>query len=255
MDKKIDTIREKCFDPLENAERAQSVLFYMSAALSFVVPLIDKTLYLAGYNVAQIFFLISVSALSIVSLAIRLYFSPRAQEYRYKDFLSHAYGVQLSDEQTNGYYNNTESVPARRIAAQTLENSFYSKRTVAEMAKSERVRACLYFLVWLIVILNRNTDLAFIAIVAQLFFGEQILSRWLRIEWLKDKFERTFDDSLRLVQSKVADNLFEVSALEITGKYEMAKTNAGITLSSKVFDRHCEETDKKWEEIRKSAGI
>ncbi len=252
---KIDTIREKCFNPLENAERAQSVLFYVSVVLSFAVLLIDEILYPIGYDIAQISFLISVVSLSIISLAIRLYFSPRAQEYRYKDFLFHAYGVKLSDEQTEGYYNNAESAPARRIAMQTLENSFYSKQTVAEMAKIERVKVCLYLLVWLIIVLNRNTNLAFIAIVMQLFFGEQILSRWLRIEWLKNKFERTFDDLLRLVQSKLADTLFEVSVLEITGKYEMAKTNAGITLSSKVFDRHCQETEKKWEEIRSSVGV
>ena len=255
MDKKIDTIREKYFSPLERMELLGSFLFYISAILSFIILLIDESMYPKIYDIIQISFLLVVFVLCIVSISIRLHFSPRAQEYRYKDFLSHAYKLPLGEEQTKKYYNNNQDIPVKCIAAQTLENSFYSKNTALEMVKNERVKVASYVFIWLVAMLNRSTDLAWISIVAQLVLSEQILSRWLRIEWLGFKFERTFDDIFRLIQGGKDGNFFEVNTLEIAGRYEMAKSNAGITLSSKIFDESKEKMDKEWKGIRKLLGL
>jgi len=254
-EKKTDTIRDKYYGPLEFAEYCGDFLFYISAVLSFVVPLINKEQHASIYNSSQIIFLLVVIILGVNSLVIRLYFAPRAQESRFKDFLSHSFNIPLSDEQTRGYYNNNQVVPSRRIAAQTLENSFYSKNVISEMAKIERMKIAGYAFIWFVAILNRNTGLSLIAIAAQLIFSEQLFSYWFRLEWLRIKFENTYNDLFKLLSAGAKKVSVEVYALEIMSKYEMAKANAGVTLSSKIFNKESEELDKKWEKIRVKLGI
>ncbi len=184
---KIDPIREEYFGPLETADKWAEFLFYLSAALSLVVPLVEKSSHPTAYNVFQALFVLAVAGVCVSGIATRLYFAPRAQVRRYQDFLSHAYGVALTHDQSIGYYNNDSEVgdSSRRIAAQTLENSFYSKDTSLRMARVERLKLLVYTILFTIVILNRNTDMGIIAIATQIVFSEQLLSYWFRMEWFR----------------------------------------------------------------------
>ena len=216
------------------------------------MPLVNKTLCLLTYNITQLLFVLIVAFFCIVSLTIRLYFMPHAQESRLKDFFSHAYKIPLSDELTNGYYNNEENTPIRRIAVQTLENSFYSKDTISQMAKTERIKVIVYGILWFAAILNRNTDLAWVAIGAQIIFSEQLISRWLHVEWLNRQFETIYNDLFKLLKNVTKKINSEMLALEITTKYEIAKSCGQITLSKKIFERRKKENDKKWESTQKT---
>jgi hypothetical protein len=249
---KDDPIGQRYFAPLSLADRVSDVLFYISAVLSLAVPLVEQSRYPTIYTVAQIAFAVSVIALFTVTLAIRLYFSPRAQFRRYQDFLAHAFGKPLSAQQTSGYYNNAATTVPRRIAAQVLENSFYSHDTVSQMAKIERIRVLVYILLYVLVILYRSTDLATIAIAAQIVFSEQILSRWLRLEWLRRECERTYDDVYRQFQSRGQMDAFSIEAV---GRYEIAKATAAISLSSRIFEASSDRTNAEWAKIRTTLGI
>ncbi len=249
-EEKRDPIRDNYYGPLERAEIFGNLLFYGSALFSFAIALVNKTVYPLAYNITQSLFVLFVVFYYLISMVIRLYLVPRAQENRLRDFFSHAYSVPLSDEQTDGYYNNEETTPVRRIAAQTLENSFYSKDTILQMAKIERIKVIAYGTLWLIAILNRNTDLALISIGAQIIFSEQLVSRWLHVEWLRTRFESTYNELFKLFKSVTKKRNFEVLALEITTRYEIAKSCGRITLSKRIFEKRSERNDKKWDEIK-----
>lgn len=252
---KIDPIRDKYYRPLEIADHIVDALFLVAAVLSVVVPLVEKTGHPILYDALQTAFVVSVIAVCIGGITIRLHFAPRAQEHRYRDFLSHAFGVPLSHEQTTAYYTGTATDVPRRIGTQVLENSFYSRDTTSLMVWHERAKVTGYFLIWIVVILNRNTDLGLIAIGAQILFSEQIVSRWIRTEWAQIQFSRVFDDLFRLFQSKSEKKRFEVLALEILGRYEIAKSSAGITLSERIFKRRKNKADKEWEAIKRTLGL
>jgi hypothetical protein len=85
-----------------------------------------------------------------------------------------------------------------------------------------------------------------------IIFSEQILSRWLRVEWLRRQCERTYDDLFRLFQSK---GKLEVSALELLGRYEIAKATAAIPLSSRIFEQCCSRMNAEWAKIRATLRI
>ncbi len=133
-----------------------------------------------------------------------------------------------------------------------LENSFYSHNTVSQMAKVERIKIAVYAALYALVILNRSTDLATIAVAAQIVFSEQIVSRWLRLEWFRRECERTYDNVYRQFQTKGQMDAFSIEAL---GQYEIAKATAAISLSSRIFQASAERADAEWARIRAALGL
>jgi hypothetical protein len=243
---KIDPIGERYFRPLEQAETANDFLFYISAAASLSTPLIERREYPVIYDWAQGVFIVSVIAYAIAGLVVRLYFSPRAQERRLHDFSAHAFGSPESPERTTNYYTTSSGKPAHRIAAQLLENAFYSKDTALRMAWWERGKLVVYAILFVSVMLARPSDLATVVIVAQIVFSEQLLSRYARLEWFRRQCERTYEDLLRLFENQAR---LDVVAIEFFARYEVAKANAAITLSSAVFNKRKSANDQEWRKI------
>jgi hypothetical protein len=250
--KKIDPVGEQYFEPLRVAELIVDILFYVSAAFSILALFADRTSRPVLYSVVQIGFALSVVALFVGSLAIRLYFSPRAQKRRYEDFLAHAFATPLSHQQTTRYYNNSAKTVPLRISAQVLENCLYTKSTASRMVTMERIKIVVYVVIWILIALIRSIDLGIVGVAAQIVFSEQILSRWLRLEWIRLKCESVFDDLFQVIKSG-AD--LELQAVRLLGEYEIAKAIAGITLSTRLFERNQGRVDREWAQIRTTLGI
>ena len=89
-------------------------------------------------------------------------------------------------------------------------------------------------------------------IAAQILFSEQVLSRWLRLEWLRRECELTYEELFRHLQSK---GQIDVFALQSLGRYEIAKANAALPLSSRVFESNVQRTDAEWAKVRQTLGL
>ncbi len=174
---KIDPIGDEFYRPLLITDRVGDWLFYISALLSIAALFVTDRVHTLASELVQIAFALSVVLLFGITLAIRLYFFPRAQVRRYQDFLSHAFGKPLSHKQTAAYYNNSATTPVARVAAQVLESAFFTKEVLAKTLPYERAKFIIYLVVWLLAALNRRTDFALIGVTAQIIFSEQILSR------------------------------------------------------------------------------
>lgn len=253
---KSDPIRERYFDAVDHADKATDWLFYVSAVLSLASLLVTKADFPVLYNLVQILFAASVVGIFCMGLVNRLYLTPRAEDKRRQDFFSSAYGVGLSGiEKTDGYYNNSQSPGIRRVAAQLLENSHFSKAIARRMLKVERIKVVAYLLLWLVGVLCRETDLGAVVVASQVVFSEQIISRWLRLEWLRDRFEKTYSDVYRLFHSSPAAQAFDAMTLESLGVYEAAKANGGVTLSSRLFHQMNDELSREWDQTRAQLKI
>lgn len=250
-----DPIRDNYFRAVEQAEVAANWLFYIGAALSLATLLVDRASQPNLYDGILAAFCFDVVVLFAVCTATRLYLTPRAEDKRRQDFFSSACGVNLTHEQTDGYYNNDERAPIRRIAAQVLENSHFSKKIALKMAQDERLKVGVYMALWFVCLLNRRSDLSVILAASQAVFSEQILSKWIRLEWLRSRFETTYDSTFRLFQSKPKASEFNAMALETLSSYETAKANAAITLSSRHFERMNQNLSAEWEAIKESLKI
>lgn len=254
---KSDPIRENYYAAVERADQASDWLFYATAVLSIVSLFVEKGRYPLAYDTVQTSFAVCVVALFAIGLVSRVYWTPRAEDKRRQDFFACAYCVPLSHQKTDGYYNNGFTDPIERIAAQAMENSHFSKAIALSMARTERPKVMVYLAVWLICVLNRRADLGLVVAASQAVFSEQIVSKWFRLEWLRIRCERTYDEFHRIFQSKPStpSTTFSALTLESLSNYESAKSTAAITLSSKLFHKLNDPLSAEWEQIKSDLGI
>jgi len=250
-----DPIRSNYFDAVQQMEQVSCWLFYLNALLSFFTLLVDKQAQPGIYGVVLLLFSTSVVVMLALGLILRLYLTPRAEDKRRQDFVSSACNISLIHQQTDGYYNNDFKDPIKRMAAQVLENSLFSKEIARRMARRERARVAIYVLIWLALLLNRRSDLGWIVAASQAIFSEQILSKWLRLEWLRIRFEKTFDDVYKLFQTRPPVAQFNAHTLDALLAYETAKANAAVTLSSEIFDDLNPSLSEEWDKIKATLRI
>lgn len=253
MAAKIDPIRARYYRPLETVEDWSSLIFYVTAIASIAVLLINKADYPTLYATTQTAFVIFVVASAVLGLAIKLYLGPRAQEKRVSDFVSSAFGVNLTPERTTGYYNNKAIDAPRRAALQLLENSYFTKEIARLMLVRRRAIFVIYVVIWLVVIASRSTPIDLVAGLATVVFGEEILSTWARLEWLRARAERIFEAMFRQWKNSQANTpSFAASAMESFALYECDKSTSAITLSSRLFDKYNVRLSAEWENLRKN---
>lgn len=250
-----DPIRTRYYDAVELADKVADWLFYATAALSIASLLVEKQTHPHAYNWILILFAVAVATLFAIGMVSRLYLTPRAEDKRRQDFFTSACGVNLTHDKTDGYYNNDFTEPIKRMAAQVLENSHFSKAIALRMARTERAKVLIYGIIWLVCVLNRQTDLGIVVAASQAVFSEQLISKWLRLEWLRIRFEKTYDDMYRLFQAKPAAPKFNAMTLESLGMYETAKANGAVTLSSTLFHRLNTDLSSEWEQIKRGLAI
>lgn len=250
-----DPIRTNYFAPVQTAETISDGLFYVNVALSVATLLVDQKKMPEVYDLILLFFSLCVVAMFTLSLLLKVYLTPRAEDKRRQDFFSSACAVNLIHQQTDGYYNNDFKEPIKRMAAQVLENSLFSKSIAMRMARQERIKVVGYALIWSVLLHYRQTELGLIVVASQVLFSEQILSKWVRIEWLRIRCDRTFEEVYKLFLNQPSGAQFKAHALDAVTMYETSKASAGITLSSKIFDRLNNEISAEWDSIKVTLKI
>ena len=98
-----DPIRKRYYEAVEKADRASDLLFYLGAALSLALLLIDKATHLVAYDWTLIAFALATAAFFGIGLVSRFYWVPRTEDKRRQDFFTSACDVGLTHEQTDGY--------------------------------------------------------------------------------------------------------------------------------------------------------
>lgn len=249
---RVDPIRKKYFGPLERADAVGDWLFVFAAVASILTVVIEKADYPHLYNLIQGIFVLLVLGLFISGQVSRLYFAPRAEDKRREEFLSNALNVNLTHERTIGYYNNDETDPTRKVGLNVLENTLFTKTIALAMVKRERLVSGCYLVIWLTLLLNRDTDLGLISAAAQAVFGEQIISRWLRLEWLRIRSEKIFRELHRAFLSNPTPHVLGAQIMEAFSTYEATKSSASIVLSTRIFDDLNPSLTQEWTDIKAS---
>lgn len=252
-----DPIGPEFYAPLGIAETISTITFYLAAVLSIAVLLIDKASQLQLYAVVQATFAVSVVAFFLSSIVIRTYFAVRAHSNRVADFVSNAFSVPLVPSPSQGYYNTAATEPFLRMGASVLENTLFTKSILKRMLRFERTRICIYVFSWLWAAFNRTTDLELLAVVAQVLFSEELVSRWIRMEWLRSRVERLYDDLYALLQSTTNFESKEFRARVVEGviRYETSKAQAGLSLSTRLFKKMDGDLSRQWGVLANQLGI
>jgi hypothetical protein len=216
--------------------------------------LIDKEAAPKSYNAANIAFVFAVISVFIISIVCRLYLSPRAEDVRRSDLFTNSFNIDLTHETTTGYYNNDETNSFRRLALSVMESSFFTSRICQAMLLRTRIATATYLAAWLYLALSRETDLGLIAAGAQALFSEILLSKWLRLEWLRQRSEKVYTHLGQLLKTARSFNkeLTRAQAVEYVSYYETSKSNAGVVLSDSIFKKLNPSLSAEWEKILKT---
>jgi hypothetical protein len=251
MNNRYDPINKKYYRPLEIVESINSWVFYLSAVLSFAPIFIDKIEYPTLIDNVIILFAISVIIYAILGSISHLYLLPRAQEARHKEFLSTAMGIELIHERTVGYYNTDKEEKFQRLGMMLFENTFFTMQILQKMAFGIRLKTFIYIFIWFFALFLRKTSLDWLSLATIVIFSEEILSRWLRLEWQRNKIENIYNEIRKTLQSRPTKQKHIVFIMDSLISYENAKSVGGILLSSKIFEKMNPSLTIEWERIKK----
>jgi hypothetical protein len=247
---RVDEISQY-YSPIKKLGAINSVLFWINAALSFAMPYSISFWGKAGAEVLQAFFLVLVLVYFSISQFSSLYLVPRAELMRRKQLLSNSFGVPLSHDHTSLYYNNSFSPSVQRLGANTMENCFFSKEIASRMLSRKRVIIFGYLLAWLSAFSLRHDNLELLTWLTQLVFSGEILTEWLKLEILRFRHERTYDEIYSHFLHKLGQDspCATANVLNAFVTHESAKSTAGILLSTNDFQKLNSTLSKRWEKI------
>lgn len=261
-----DTVGDNYYRPVRASERVGKILFWAGGALAIfstfansdlVFNLFGPDISIIINEVISVILPACVVSLFFQGVAHRLYFLPRAEEARRANFLSDGYGINLSDEQTEGYYNNKLSGSYERIAANCMESAYFTAQISKAMLKSIRSVSAAYLVIYFVLLISRRADIEMVEVVAGVVFSEAVLSNWLRSEFLRHRSEDVYDRLRRLFADNpgTRDHHWGARAHEALLRYETSKAIAAISLSSKQYHRLNPFLSAEWDRRRKVIGI
>jgi len=250
VEKRIDEV-EKYYKPISHCENAVTILFWVIAAISLFIPYSNEVLANHWYDLLIAFFIVFVLAHFSLSQFLRLNLIPKAELARRKQLLSDSFGTSLTHDKTNLYYNNKFTPSLERLAANVMENAFFSKEVASNMLFRNRAITVIYLTLLIVIFVLRHDDLDLIIWITQLVFSGEIVARWLRLEMLRVRHERVYDElhSFFLHGLGNSSNGAIASVLNSFADYECAKTSASTKLSSKTFHKLNPILTEQWKVI------
>jgi hypothetical protein len=251
MNERIDEL-EKYYSPIATCDRWAKGLFFVSAILSITILYPNLFPHPLLESAPKILFILSVIIHSLFVHFNGFHLIPRAENLRRRQLLSDAFGIPLTSEKTQHYYNNDISPSVLKLGGNVMENSYFAKHVCGEMAKNERIKILIYAVLWLVAILNRGTDLSLLLTLTQVLFSSDIVINWLKIETLRSRNETTYDKLYALLLNRDASKEQNITAgvLDSFAFYEASKASASIKQSTKIFNRLNPQLTEEWKKIR-----
>ncbi|CAH2409370.1 hypothetical protein [Mesorhizobium escarrei] len=253
----IDPIGDKFYRPLVQFDQASGWIFVLIGALSIAVIAIDPTKAPRLHEVVQAAYISLVVVVLVVGIVAQLYLSPRAEDARRRQILSHAFSTNLTHTSSPGYYNNEQENPLRRLAANVAESSFFTSEISKIMLRSLRAQVMAYVILFVVVASIREFAIGYVAAAATIVFGEQIAMRYLRLEWLRQRSENVHGRIKQMFQTAAEGSTpaLEASIIYEFAEYEASKAHASVSLSGRVFKANGERLSNEWEEIKASLKL
>lgn len=251
---RIDTVNDY-FEKVTQVNIWSNILFWISIVCSFSIFFTD-TIPSLNYFLNIVFIIITVFYF-VISNWLSIFLLREGQSRRRINFLSNSLGIKLDDEETNLYYNNSHEPSVIRLGVNTFENTLFTWKVTEEMAKWERPKIFLYLLIWLIVVLVRNVDLEFIAIIAQTIFTTGIIVNYIKLELLRNTCKNLFNEFRQffLNNNINKDEKAVATILNLVFQYETIVASMGIHLSNNIFDKINPTTTEEWEKVKRNVNL
>src|SRR5437773_7446075 len=201
--------------------------------------------------------LVALAILAIVCTVITTIYQTEGNRILRASQLSDAFGVGIGEPIRDGYYNNALPKTALRLAATTLENTFFTKEILLRMLTKERIKNCIYFILLVALFACRWTSTSWLLMLAQTVFSADLILNWIRLERFRIRANRVHAhlEQFFLQRGDAGQPSGIAILLAAFTDYECAKDEAVIPLDQKVFERLNPALSKKWEGIKQRLSI
>ena len=227
------------------------VLFWVNVGLSMLalLPLVTMTNAIVSVQIL-------VSALYIILKIIDdgcLWYN--AEAARRKNNLQVALDLNLSDLETEGYYNNVEEPSLIKYAVNTFESSYFSKENATRMLIKSFVKACVSVVVLVIIgWISPRKD--FLFVTTQAVFSAYIIEEAIMLAIYKTKLDKLYNlFYTEFVTVGVSKQKQQNLLLSYVVEYEAVKAHYKVRLDSNWFNKHNEQLSSKWEAIKSKIVI
>lgn len=236
---------EQRVDSLEIYFKRVNLVSYFSKLLFWLSLIFSYLIFFTGGSskvntVITISFIILTILYFVFSNLLGIFLLRDAQNKRRVHLISNSLGTKLDDEETNLYYNNSQTYSIIRLGMNVFENTLFTWRVTEQMIKAERVKVLIYIIIWLSLVLIRDINLNLISTIAQTIFTTGLLVSWVKLEVLRCSCDKLFGEFRQLFLINGIKNNKKANAiiLNLVLRYETAVASMGINLSTKTFKKN-----------------
>lgn len=178
-----------------------------------------------------------------------------AESARRKDNLQVGLGINLSDLETDGYYNNQLEPSIIKYAMNTFESNFFSKEIAAKMLVKSLTKAIVA--VFLLISIDWfNTNQEIILVITQSVLSTYIVEETIMLAFYKSKLEKLYDliyaEFITIgITKKSQQNLLLYYVVE----YESIKSYYKVRISYYIFNKYNGQLSQKWDDIKTKCKI
>lgn len=191
----------------------------------------------------------------LVSFLSDFIFFPKSEEERLRSNIKNSLGVNVTEYDTDGYYNNKQKHSIHKLILNTFENIFFTKNILNKMIYKDWIKP-LISVVLLTVVFVFSKERSIILIVFQSIFSSNYLIGYIKLCIFKVKLDvlySKFRSKLLSEDRKGGVNSLTKEELVIlitdSVEYEMLKSSFKIMPSSKVFRENNEKWSNEWQKI------
>jgi len=226
-------------------------LFWINISLVVVSILSSDSLKQATI-IGQIIIAICYLSLSVWDDCCLWY---NAEATRRKNLIEDAYNIDITNLQTEGYYNNSVSNPNLKYILNSFESVYFSKNIAESMNCTKYTSALISLLVFVLAIKELN-DRQNVMLAIQIVFSSHLLLGFIQFCVYKMRLNTIYNEFYQNLVTIGVNSQKQINFLLSTVmEYEAVKAYYKVRLSTKKYNELNSELSSSWEKICKKVKI
>ena len=172
-----------------------------------------------------------------------------AESVRRKNNIQVGLDVDLTEFETNEFYNNSLEPSIFKYGMNTFESVFFSKEIAAKMLVKSFIKAVLAVIL-LILVGWFNLSQGVILVITQAVFSTYIIEETIMLVLYKSKLDKLYAlIYAEFITVGISKKNQQSLLLSYVVEYEAIKAHYKVRISSSLFKRYNSEMSNRWKEI------
>lgn len=173
-----------------------------------------------------------------------------AESLRRKNAIEVGFGMDFSNEKTEGYYSNDTPESFQKYILNIFESCFYTNSIVEKMKTHSIIKLIAYVVIFILIIVFFS-DKQIVLLAAEVIFSASLLPKEAKVlvfmHKIKDIYKKMYN---ALITMGCNDRKTAVCLLSYAIEYESIKAYFNVSLSERLYKRMHSELETSFEEIK-----